>query len=126
MAIDPEEWLRQAEYDMETADNLLGQGRSQFAVFVCHLAVEKALKGLFHKRFKRVPPKVHNLLYFVEALELEVDRDRYRVMARLNEAQIASRYPDELQAALRRYTGPKVAELISASKEIIQWIKQQF
>lgn len=111
---------------METAESLLAHGRYQFAVFVCHLAVEKALKGLYHSRVDRVPPKVHNLLHFVNELNLEIDRDRYRVLARLNEAQIASRYPDELDAALRKYTAPKVEEIIAASKEAIQWIKQQY
>jgi HEPN domain-containing protein len=126
MAKDPEEWLKQADYDWETAQTLLTHGRPQFAMFVCHLAVEKALKGLYHKRLNRVPPKVHNLIYFLKELDLDVGREQYRILARLNEAQIAARYPDELGIALERYKGPKVAEILRSAKEAIEWIKKQF
>jgi len=41
------EWMRQADYDWETAEYMLQGGRCFYAVFMCHMAVEKALKGLF-------------------------------------------------------------------------------
>lgn len=50
MPKEPDEWLRQAEYDMETAEFMLNGGRYFYAVFMCHLAIEKALKGLYQKR----------------------------------------------------------------------------
>ncbi len=47
MAIDPSEWLTQADYDLDTAQDMLDKGRNFYAVFMAHLAIEKALKGLF-------------------------------------------------------------------------------
>lgn len=47
MAKDAEEWLRQAEYDLDTADAMYTTGRNFYAIFMCHLAIEKALKGLY-------------------------------------------------------------------------------
>lgn len=41
------EWLRQADYDMETAEAMFESGRYIYAVFMCHLSLEKALKGLY-------------------------------------------------------------------------------
>ena len=41
-----EEWLRQSDYDMDTALYMYEGGRFIYAVFMCHLAVEKTLKGL--------------------------------------------------------------------------------
>jgi HEPN domain-containing protein len=49
MASSPEEWLRQADYDMDTAKFMLRGGRTAYAVFFCHLSVEKGLKGLYHE-----------------------------------------------------------------------------
>lgn len=46
VAISPEEWLKQADYDMETAEIMREKGRNFYAVFMCHQALEKALKGL--------------------------------------------------------------------------------
>ncbi|MDO9528114.1 MAG: HEPN domain-containing protein [Syntrophales bacterium] len=53
MAEDPQEWLRQADYDMDTAEYMLSGGRYFYAVFMCHLSIEKALKGLFHALYRR-------------------------------------------------------------------------
>ncbi|KAF5423046.1 MAG: HEPN domain-containing protein [Candidatus Methanocomedens sp.] len=70
MAIKPDEWLRQAQYDMETADYLFEGERYFYAVFMCHLSIEKALKGLYVKRFNKTPPKTHNLIFSLNSLTL--------------------------------------------------------
>jgi len=36
MAQQPEEWLRQADYDMDTADYMFRGGRYMYTVFMCH------------------------------------------------------------------------------------------
>ena len=36
-----------------------------YCVFMCHLAVEKALKGLYFERLRRVPPKSHSLVFLL-------------------------------------------------------------
>jgi HEPN domain-containing protein len=56
----PEEWFKQADYDLETAETLFKSGKYIYTVFMCHLSIEKALKGLYAKKFKKYPPK--NLL----------------------------------------------------------------
>ena len=50
MSKTPEEWLRQAEYDMDTATYMFDGGRYFYMVFMCHLSIEKALKGLYQKK----------------------------------------------------------------------------
>lgn len=40
------EWLTQSEYDLGTAESLYLAGRYIYTVFMCHLAIEKALKAL--------------------------------------------------------------------------------
>ena len=52
------EWLKQAEYDLETAEYLFSGGRYLYSVFMCHLAIEKALKGLYEKIIGDFPPKL--------------------------------------------------------------------
>lgn len=62
------EWLRQAEYDMDTAEFMAEGGRYFYAVFMCHLAIEKALKGLYEQNLHEIPPKTHNCsLYWTES-----------------------------------------------------------
>ena len=38
-------WLDSAKYDMETAEHMFNTGRYIYTIFMCHLAVEKALKA---------------------------------------------------------------------------------
>ena len=52
MSKDPQEWQRQADYDMDTAEYMYAGGRYVYAVFMCHLAVEKTLKGIYQKNTK--------------------------------------------------------------------------
>ncbi len=52
MAKRPAEWLAQADYDIETAELMISGGRHFYAVFMCHLAVEKALKVSFKRSWE--------------------------------------------------------------------------
>ncbi|MFC1692879.1 HEPN domain-containing protein [Candidatus Latescibacterota bacterium] len=45
MTQQPVEWLKQADYNMETADFMFSGGRYFYAVFISHISIEKALKG---------------------------------------------------------------------------------
>jgi HEPN domain-containing protein len=59
----PEEWFKQASYDLKTAGALFKTGRYVYTVFMCHLCIEKALKGLYTRNLLQTPPKTHNLIY---------------------------------------------------------------
>jgi HEPN domain-containing protein len=63
------EWLKQAEYDLETAEYLFSGGHHVYSVFMCHLAIEKALKGLYENLIGDSLPKTHNLLYLLKKTE---------------------------------------------------------
>jgi HEPN domain-containing protein len=57
MAQPPEEWLRQVDCDMETADSMFAGGRYFYAVVMCHLSIEKFLKGSTGKSVVRSCPE---------------------------------------------------------------------
>jgi HEPN domain-containing protein len=63
-----DEWFKQADYDMDTAEFMFSGERYFYSVFMCHLSIEKALKGLYIRKFKDAPPKTHNLLYISKEL----------------------------------------------------------
>jgi HEPN domain-containing protein len=66
----PAEWLKQAEYDMGTAISMFKTERFIYAVFMCHLAIEKVIKGIYSKVIKKDPPKTHDLVYLSELTSL--------------------------------------------------------
>jgi HEPN domain-containing protein len=53
MAPNSNEWFRQAQYDLGTAESLLTSERYPPVIFFCHLALEKALKALYVEKFER-------------------------------------------------------------------------
>jgi HEPN domain-containing protein len=123
VAIKPDEWLRQAQYDMETADYLFEGERYFYAVFMCHLSIEKALKGLYVKRFNKTPPKTHNLIYLIEFINIDIPGNHYDVIFTLNRISVPARYPDNLQTILKEFKKSKTIEVIEQSKEVLKWLK---
>jgi HEPN domain-containing protein len=125
MAQPPEEWLRQADYDMDTADDMFGGGRYFYAVFMCHLSIEKALKGLYRKRLSQDPPRVHNLIYLLNKVGMKPPEPIARFIVKLNEASVATRYPEEISKLQKDFTRGIVKEILAKGKETLDWTKRQ-
>ncbi|MEK7448602.1 MAG: HEPN domain-containing protein [Planctomycetota bacterium] len=66
-----QEWIRQSDYDFITAKAMFKSGRYIYTVFMCHLSVEKALKGLYREITKTEPPKIHDLINLATRINLE-------------------------------------------------------
>src|SRR4030042_5417283 len=120
------EWLKQADYDMDTAECMTRGGRYFYAVFMCHLAIEKALKVLYQHTLQEAPPKTHNLIYLLNKIGLRADADKSKVIAILNEANITTRYPDDIDKLQSKYTQEIASRILAGTKEILEWIKKQF
>jgi len=121
-----EEWLKQADYDMDTADAMFRSGRYLYAVFMCHLSIEKALKGLYSKTLAEVPPKTHNLIYLLTRIGKKPDQDLLKFITKLNTASVATRYPDDLSKIQAAYDKEITNEMIKKSKDALKWVKTQF
>jgi len=120
------EWLKQADYDMSTAEFMANGGRFFYAVFMCHLAMEKALKGLYQQNLEEVPPKTHNLIYLLNKIGLKPDQDKAGFIAKLNEASVATRYPDDIAKLQSHYTHEIATQILVETKETLEWINKQF
>lgn len=120
-----EEWLRQAEYDMDTAQFMFDGGRYFYAVFMCHLSIEKALQGMYFEKRKEIPPKVHNLVYLLQEVGIKPPVAPGKFIVMLNEANIATRYPEDLKKLQSCYTQQVVKDILAGSREVLQWIKEQ-
>ena len=117
------EWFEQAEYDIKSADIMFKGGRYIYSIFLCHLCIEKALKGIFVKRFKKNPPKTHNLLFFLNALGIESDKEKSTVIMKLNEASIPTRYPEDLKGMIKEFSKANTKKILAESKGILIWLK---
>lgn len=120
-----DEWLRQAEYDIDTAEYMYQGGRYIYAVFTCHLAVEKALKGLYYEKRKEFPPKSHSLVFLLHEIGIKLPEEQGRFIVRLSEASIPARYPESLAKVEKDFSENIVKDILARGKEVILWIKAQ-
>ena len=119
----PQEWFKQAAYDMKTAQAMLDTKRYIYSVFMCHLSIEKALKGLYTQILGEVPPKTHNLVYLVEKIKLELPEEHYDFLYMLNGLSVPTRYPDDLQKLLKDHNKTKTGKVIDQGRETLKWLK---
>jgi HEPN domain-containing protein len=103
-----------------------GGGRYFYAVFMSHLSIEKALKGLYYKVLDQMPPKTHNLLYLLNKIGKKPEQELEKFIIKLNTASIATRYPDDLAKIQAVYTEEVTKDIINKSKDLLKWIKMQF
>jgi len=99
--------------------------RYPYCALMCHMALEKALKGLYQARRGEVPPKTHNLVYLISEAQVEAGEAIRRFLAQLAQAQVAARYPEDLDAVRRLYSRPVAQSILQQTQEAVQWIRSQ-
>ena len=117
--------MKQARYDFDTAQAMFESGRYIYAVFMSHIAVEKAIKGIFAQRRQEVPPKSHDLIYLSNKIELKLPDEYQTFVDKLNDLSVPTRYPDELDKLLGQYDKLRVSEILIKTKEVLTWLMAQ-
>ena len=90
------------------------------------MSIEKAFKGLYQKILNEIPPKTHNFVFLMNKISLKPPENIGRFLVILDEANVAIRYPEELNQLQLIYTQSIVKDILSRSKEVLEWIKTQF
>jgi len=96
MALSPQEWLRQADYDVDTAQAMFDAGRYFYLMSLL-------------KRIGAVPPESIG-----------------KFTVRLNEASVVTRYPESLDAVQRDFTAQTVPQILAATRETLAWTRTLF
>ena len=120
-----EQWYFQSDYDLEVAKSMLDTRRNIYCIFMCHLSLEKALKGLYVKRTAEFPTKTHNLIYFVDKIGLGMSDTHMEFLSMLNTLSVPTRYPEDLERLMKSYSKERTTAILQQTKIIQQWIKQQ-
>jgi HEPN domain-containing protein len=114
-------WRTGADEDWAVGEELL-EGRPRHALFMFHLALEKALKAHVCRASKQVPPKTHSLVRLAELSALDVPKTYLTLLVQMNRFQLEGRYPEFLGPA------PSVEDARSyheRGKEVFQWLMKQ-
>lgn len=121
---DTRNWIASAEYDLETVIHMMDSGRYLYVVFLCHLDLEKMLKAHVTEVTQSVPAKSHDLVYLLKKSDLEVSESFLDFIGKINTASIPTRYPEDLQSAIRDYPQEVAEDYFRQTEEIVQWLRQ--
>lgn len=116
-------WILQAERDLESAKHAFESNDHYVVAFMCHQAVEKSLKALYIKKFKKLR-KIHDVAFL--AKELGLPEKLIEDCIRLNPVYIDSRYPDVSGAlAYYKYKQKNSETFLDIAGKVVKWIKEK-
>ena len=124
MRKDTRNFIKSSEYDLDTAQFMLETGRYIYVIFMCHLSLEKLLKALVSENKQNIPPKSHNLIYLLKLGNIELPRNYIDFIAKINNASIVTRYPEDFTRILDAYPENVARDYLEKTREIHQWLKQ--
>ncbi len=104
---------------------MLESGRFIYAVFMCHLCIEKAFKGLYTRKLQEIPPKSHDLNYLCDKITPTLSEAQQQFIDKLNDLSVPTRYPDELDKLLKQYDKARVRDIVTQAKELLAWLNRQ-
>ncbi|MGD9552367.1 MAG: HEPN domain-containing protein [Candidatus Caldatribacteriota bacterium] len=124
MRKDSKNFIKSSEYDLNTAQFMLDTGRYIYVIFMCHLSLEKLLKAIVTEVTQNIPPKSHNLIYLIKLSNIELPKEFIDFIAKINNASIVTRYPEDFSKILDAYPENIAREYLSTTKEIHRWLKE--
>ncbi len=119
-----ENWLAQVDYDLTSAEHMLNSGRHVYVIFLCHLALEKALKALVTEETGKLPPRTHNLIDLARRAKLTPSEKHRDFIGRLNDVSVVTRYPENLSEVVSQYPESVAREYLDKTKEIVAWLRK--
>ncbi len=125
MRKDTENFITSSEYDLQTAAAMFESGRYIYVVFMCHISTEKMLKAIVAEATQNIPPKTHNLIYLIKLGEVTLPADLFEFVAKLNNASIITRYPEDFRKLLEVFPQDIAKEYLMTTQRVIEWLKSR-
>ena len=118
-------WLDSAAYDLETGRSLLEAKRFPYALFFCHLALEKTLKALVVKGTQAHAPYTHSLTLLASKINIDFPDSLLDQLAEYTEFHLESRYPDERKEFYEKCTEEFAQEKFREMENLYTWLIQK-
>ena len=117
-------WVMAAEYDLKTAESLVKARRKIYVIFLCHLAIEKILKGIVSEKQRKLPPYTHNLVYLLGLTELMLPTKLNDFIELINGKSVPIRYPENVINLEKQFSMELTRDYLKKAKKVLRWLKQ--
>lgn len=119
-------WQTTAQDALDTSEVLLRAKRYDHALFFCHLAIEKLLKGLVVKRTDTHPLPIHTLVKLATQAGIALDEERRRQLEEITKWNIQARYDSVKRELYYKATREFTAQWVATVKDLFLWLEQQY
>ncbi|VAX38065.1 hypothetical protein MNBD_UNCLBAC01-1335 [hydrothermal vent metagenome] len=119
-------WKNSSKKDFETGKILYQNKRYHYALFFCHLSIEKMLKALVIKKTQSAPPLIHDLVRLVEKTGVLVLDQYKKELAEISTFNIQTRYDDYKLSFYKKVTKQFLLRYLDKTKVILKWLNEQF
>lgn len=72
-----------------------------------------------------IPFKTHDLILLVKKGDLELPQKYLDFIGKINSASIPTRYPEDLERALKAYPKSVARDYLKQTTEIVKWMRKQ-
>ena len=117
-------WLQSMGYDLKTVSTLLKDRKYIYVVFMCHLAIEKALKAVLSEMFKELPPYTHNLNRLIELGNIKLPHKHQDFINKINLQSVPTRYPEDFKKLSKEFNKKIAEDYLKQTRGVITWLKQ--
>jgi len=118
-------WRTRSQEDFDTARSLFELKKYTYALFFCHLAIEKLLKALVVKKTSDNAPYDHNLQRLAEDAGLQLSDAIRQNFAEINTFNIKGRYDDFKSKFYEKATKEYTEKYLAETEQILIWLKTQ-
>lgn len=119
-------WQTSAKESLESAEILAHAKHFDHALFFCHLALEKILKGLVWKKTNNPPLPIHDLVKLTEQTKLEITARQREQLKEITTWNIEARYDSYKRDFYRKATQSFSLKWMAVAKELYLWIQKQY
>lgn len=121
-------WFDLSDYDFATAHALYESERYRYVVFMCHQAIEKAMKAYYTEIADLWPHKIHSLwkLMYQTGLYSKLDKEQIEFIGFLEPLNVESRYPSFRKESITFVPDRKnCRELLTDTLNLLERIKKE-
>jgi len=112
------DWWKKGMKDFDSARVNFKEKLYDVAAFLCQQSIEKGLKALYLKKFKRLI-KTHDLYYLGKKLNLP--KNLLGICEEISSFYVETRYPD----TYAEFDEENVSPAIEKTEKVLKWIKNK-
>jgi len=122
-----QKWLDHVHEDISAAECLFQGGHWLYVAFLCHQAIEKALKAYYVATNDDDPRYTHShgILLKDCGLDEELTDEQLSFIDSMVPMYIKARYPEEKEKVSRALDKEACKHILEKTKELTQWIEER-